>query len=480
MAMDYSQISYNLISILNEESVYLFLIDKFNNLKISNKKITFNFIRLCYTYYVLIKYNSSFKDSVLARSFVDYMQQNVESLTNKNVKITDLYCNVYHRLQNISPRIIKTMFKILERETRGQYKNPLWHAMRKNCITASKIYDIYISKSFVDMQENVYRGEAALYGIKHETIIQHLVSVFFTKIQFPTETLGLLLDPSSGVFGASIDLYYGIDFTEDNLIEVNNKISIFELKFRFKYLRDKNDVFVIELLKNPSEKTLSNFILSHQVPAIEFRENGKIPSAREYLISHNSLYDSGKKRRSCSVPRDLADDITRLIILNEKNLSTVLVFDVIKDSILNTLSVFQKAKFTIDAFINPRHRYYFQSILQQYVMTQFYIQDHNNPEYIQQKNVPLIYIVSAIFRQRDEAEKSYRLLIENTEYIDEEIPLLLLITPISVDAKFTSRVISDICSIWEKNITRQTNLEIWAQSAVRQYMMACLAKPKTP
>ena len=480
MAIDYAQISCNLASIIEEDSVFLFLIDKLNNLDISRRKISFNFIRLCYTYYILIKFNSRFKDTFLARSFIDYMHQNISDFIDENVELSDLYSNIYVRLQDASPKVVKNLFKILERETRGQSTNPLWHAMRKNCITATKIYDIYISKSFSGIQEHSYLGDAVLYGIKHERIIEHLLKTFFVKKPWISKTLGLLLDPSSGVFGASIDSYYGISFNDNNLIEVGDKVVIFELKFRYKYLREKNDLFVSELLRNPSEIALAKFILSHPIPAIEYRENGKMPSAREYLITNNPLYDSGKKRRACLTPKNLTFDITRLIPMNEKNVSTAIIFDVVKDCILNTLVAYQKAIFTIDAFINPRHRYYFQSILQQYVMTQFYIQDHDNPENIEKENLPSVYIVSAIFRKREDDEKNCRLLIEDTEYLEEEIPLILLITPITIDAEFTSRVIKDICCIWENKIAQQTNLKIWAQSAVRQYMAASSARPKTP
>ncbi|AJA36282.1 alkaline exonuclease [Human betaherpesvirus 6A] len=488
--MDLDQISETLSSVAEEEPLTMFLLDKLYAIREKIKQVPFSIVRLCHVYCMLIKYNASNNNCILGRKLIEEMQQflcgtRVDGSEDISMDLSELcklydYCPLLCSALCRAPCVsVNKLFKIVERETRGQSENPLWHALRKYTVTATKLYDIYTTRSFLEYKGQQFFGEAVIYGAKHERVIRHLVATFYVKREVK-ETLGLLLDPSSGVFGASLDACFGISFNEDGFLMVKEKALIFEIKFKYKYLRDKEDHFVSELLKNPTEKSFSDFILSHPVPVIEFRERGKIPSSREYLMTYDFQYRPQRKLRTCPTPAILAPHIKQLLCLNETQKSTVIVFDCKSDLCEQKLSVFQKAVFTVNVFVNPKHRYFFQSLLQQYVMTQFYINDHNNPEYIESTEVPSVHIVTAFFRRRTEEERSLHLVIDETEYIEEEIPLALIVTPVAPNPEFTCCVITDICNLWENNICKQTSLQVWAQSAVNQYLAACVRKPKTP
>lgn len=177
------------------------------------------------------------------------------------------------------------------------------------------------------------------------------------------------------------------------------------------------------------------------------------------------------------ISEPLKPDITKLIEINQHRKSTVLIFDCWEECVegQSGLTVYEKARFEIDAFMNPKHPYYFQCLVQHYVLTQFYINERTSST-AGLRDLPTVCIASVIFRKRTKGETFVR--VGESLYLDEEVPLILIVTPISFKPEFTSFAVRDVLNTWKSEIKKQTDLEIWACSAVKQFVTACSSKHK--
>lgn len=482
----------NVMSISEEETLLNFLLERLLGFENLLQEASFSQVRLTHIYSLFVSYNRKFSECKLDMTFLYLLQQcmNEEYLckfmnetfpfninTDDDEELNKKCVSIIRGLKFLGKKKFIKLFKSIEKDTRGQAKNPVWHALRYSSLTATKIYEIYMTKS-LPMNDRKFVSEAAMFGIQHEEIIKKSLSFYFMKKnEMLTNGLGILLDPNSAVLGASVDACYGINITEDNFITVENKVRIFEIKARHKYLREKTDIYVQNLLTECTEEAFAKFILSHSIPSIEFRRTGNVPSAKEYLITHNPLYQLPKKFRSCTTPEVLKSDIQKLISLNETQKSTVLIFDCKENTETKQLSLFEKCRFTTDVFINPKHRYFFQCLTQQYIVSQYYIYDHIDPEKIDFTNLPTVSIVSAFFIKKT---NNYPIYINDQAFLDEQIPLCLIITPIVFDPYFSAFVIKDVLNIWNNNIKQKTNLQLWVENGANTFVASSIPRPKTP
>ncbi|APZ76300.1 alkaline exonuclease [Murid herpesvirus 3] len=438
-------------------------------------------LRITHLYLMLTKYNTVYTAKPFCIELLDFIKFSInDSLLNKQIELD--FNNaaplssflMSNELLQLPKLMIVKILKYIERDTRGQSNNPIWHMVRQNSITASKVFNIYLQKK-IDIPDSAtrYCSDAVNSGLKHEKIIKCMLQKYVTKEDVTHgDNIGLLLDPSSCILGASLDFCSGLGIDNSGLLIMKKKISIYEIKFRHKYLKEKNDPLLINLLTNCSEEAFASFILSHCKPAIDYRTPGSLPAAQEYLMSYNEIYKPIKKLRTCAAPELLLGDIKKQISINEKEKSIVILFGhteetyTLRGEVLKKLHVFEKKRLTVDVFINPKHKYYYQSILQHYVMTKFFIYD-NTDSINDSQNAPELNIVSAIFRKKDPDEFSF--VVNDIEYTEEEIPVLLIITPIKIDPFFTSNIITEVYHTWETDIEKSTNLQAWVPNAVREF-----------
>nr|WEG68956.1 deoxyribonuclease [Mastomys natalensis cytomegalovirus 1]WEG71184.1 deoxyribonuclease [Mastomys natalensis cytomegalovirus 1] len=392
------------------------------------------------------------------------------------------------------------ILKAVEKDSRGQSSNPVWHALRLDTISATRFFDVFSTSRLTagNRRETlVGRGcEAIRFGVQCEPLIRIVLEEFVIKgREMAGSDIGLLLDPSSGILGASLDFCVGVTRDDDELLSIAPNAAIFEIKCRFKYLRSRDDDAVKDFLTCPNIHTFSSFILSHPIPAIEFRQDGDTPSGREALISHDKVFKQNlKRRRSGKAPDFIRSWLDTLINLNSAISSTIIVFDVCVDEDSSRtvygavsdsdgkkyLDIVEKARFTAPVFINPRHPYYCQTLLQQYVLSQYYINAHCDPERMSPDELPSVHLVSAILRKRDESEQGYSLKINGRVSDCEEIPLCVVVTPIQVDPLFTRDAVNCVLNTWERDIQKKTGLSLWVQSAVSVYVASCIREPRTP
>nr|WEG69784.1 deoxyribonuclease [Mastomys natalensis cytomegalovirus 3]WEG69924.1 deoxyribonuclease [Mastomys natalensis cytomegalovirus 3]WEG70064.1 deoxyribonuclease [Mastomys natalensis cytomegalovirus 3]WEG70204.1 deoxyribonuclease [Mastomys natalensis cytomegalovirus 3]WEG70344.1 deoxyribonuclease [Mastomys natalensis cytomegalovirus 3] len=403
-------------------------------------------------------------------------------------------------LFRLSPKRSMRILKSIEKDSQGQSRNPVWYAIRADTVSATRFYDVYSSCKLdvlCGIDENsVRRGcEAVRFGVQCEPIVRTVLEEFVTGRRDVCGDIGVLLDPSSGVLGASLDFCVGICRDDDGLLNVSAGAAIFEIKCRFKYLRTRDDVVVKDLIDNPNLRTFAALILSHDVPAVEFRQPGEVPTARESLVSYDKVFRRDRKRRrSGIVPKVFASWIDGLLEKNADVVSKVFVFDTrrvsrrssvtSKDSSDNGddeyLELINKAIFTAPIFINPRHSYYCQTLLQQYILSQYYINAHHDPERMSSNELPSVTLVSAILRKRAESERGKIIRINGRRSDCEEIPLCLILTPVRLDPLFTRDAVTCVLNTWERDVSRKVGIPLWVHNSVNEYVAACIPRAPTP
>ncbi|QQL09904.1 Ba134 [Baboon cytomegalovirus] len=416
------------------------------------------------------------------------------------------------------------LYQLLEKESRGQSRNVVWHVLRLDSVSATKIYEAFISgfpPSPVHQPSRAGASPGIQFGLQHEGVVKTMVEFHVTHGREPVrDGLGLLIDPTSGLIGASIDLCFGVRKSSSgdarSSLRISPCASVYEIKCRYKYLRSKTDPFVQSVLQRADAAAVAKLLLSHPVPGVEFRHDAEVPSAREFLLSHDPLFKATLKRgRPIKPPDALRDYIHDLLYLNKTERSEVIVFDaknvddtinaslsptgpVAEDAVetgsdsqsslhdentpdlLGKLTIYEVSRFSLPAFVNPRHQYYFQLLIQQYVLSQYYIKNHPDPERIDFRDLPSAHLVSAIFRERDESEVGRPLHLGGRVFHCDHIPLLLIVTPVVFDPNFTKHVVCTVVDRWSRNLSRKTNLPVWVPNAANEYVVSSVPRPVSP
>lgn len=462
-------------------------------------------MRIAYLRNIFNKINSSDDGSGLAFNFISIvdgeLRRSGASALLEPVGPGDdvAQFDIAYALFTMSPKRYMRIMRAIEMDSMGQSRNPVWHAMRIDVVSATRFFDVLSTGTLSTASRGNSAGylncEAVRFGARCEPVIRDLLEEFVTgPLDYSVREVGLLLDPASGVLGASLDFCTGLTRDDDGLLVVNPKAAIYEIKCRFKYLRDRADDAVSALLENPNRETFAAFLLSHPIPAIEYKEVGEMPSGREALMSHDLLFKMcHKRRRSCRSPSFIRHWLKGLIEVNSKVESTVYVFDVHKEEVgfvsldgslpeasMKFLNLVSKASFTFSAFMNPRHPYFCQMLLQQYILSQYYINTHDDPERISPDDLPRAHLVSAILRRRDESELGLALRISGDVSDCDDIPLCVIVTPVRFDPLFTRDAINSVINTWKRDTDRKTGLQLWVQSAVREYVASSTRAPPTP
>ncbi|AAF99188.1 pR98 [rat cytomegalovirus strain Maastricht] len=412
--------------------------------------------------------------------------------------------DVPYAVFGFGPKRFTRLLRCIERDTRGQAANPVWHALRIDTVSASRFYDVFatsrlsvLGRSGPDPSQP--GCEAVRFGMQCEPTVRMLVEEFVVgRRERAGSNVGLLLDPASGVLGASLDFCAGLSEDRDGLLVVGPAARIYEIKCRFKYLRSPDDPAVRDLLERPGLATFAAFILSHPNPAVEYRRSGEAPTGRESLVSHDSVFRPGLKRgRPGSPPDCIRLWLPGLVRRNSELSSVVFVFDALEgvgaagedgaapeaDPSLRPpgyLDVVRRATFSAPVFVNPRHPYYCQTLLQQYVLSQYYINAHDDPERMSADELPSVSLVTAILRKRDAREVGKILRINGRPTLCEEIPLCIVVTPIHLDPLFTRDAVNCVLNVWEREFNRRTGLSLWVQSAVSMFVASCAPGRETP
>lgn len=547
--------------VAEDEPLDLFLIDKFVAHGAGVENVPFSALRLTYAFYLFLRINGARRDLDIATVFLAQTRRLVASQDEPSfscpaVLLTRLLgrdgeaelcrgssdveaacVNLSQRLRALTPSKQIKLFKLLELLSRGQADNAAWHVLRADTVSATKFYGaLTAGASLLARPDTRSRGlaDGVRFGVEHEPVVKRILEVYVVGADESVDGgLGLLIDPTSGLIGASLDLCFGLDRADDGIFWVRPGATIFEVKCRYKYLRDKDDDRVRDLLRAPTEQAIIDFILEHPIPGVEYRESGEIPSGREFLLSRDRRFRVGKRSRPGRSPDILRDHLQDLLYLNERHESQVIVFDTafvpgetinapsdhrvadratattnstepgdltgdadgdgsrLESEIVTVdedctpdlegrLHLYERARFRLPVFVNPRHQYYFQTLIQQYVLSQYYIKDHPDPESIDHRDLPRVSLVSAVLRRRGAGEPGRGVSVGGRDFDCEHLPLFVIVTPVTFDPAFTRDAVTTVLNNWQREIRRRTGLPIWVQNAVSEYVVSSVPRPETP
>ncbi|QQL10245.1 Ja134 [Japanese cytomegalovirus] len=542
-----------LLSLRDDEPLSMFIMNTFLLKQESFRNLSFSILRLAYAYRLFTKAARTYGLAV-AEEFVSAVAALAQDellrdiLTNRYAEsreeihrslqrvaqcqereeLVDEVSDDYvwlSKLLDLAPNYRQLeLYQILERESRGQSRNMVWHLLRLDSVSATKFYEAFVFGCMPNALAQRSRAGASpgiQFGLQHEGVVKTLVEFHVTHGREPVrDGLGLLIDPTSGLIGASIDLCFGVCKSDSGdartSLHISPCASVYEIKCRYKYLRKKTDPFVQNVLQHADAAAVAKFLLSHPIPGVEFRHDADIPSGREFLLSYDPLFKATLKRgRPIKPPEALRDYIHDLLYLNKTERSEVIVFDaknldetinaphspagpVADDAVeteggsqrsfhdedtpdlLGQLTLYEVSRFSLPVFVNPRHQYYFQLLVQQYVLSQYYIKKHPDPERIDFRDLPNAHLVSAIFRERDESEVGRPLHLGGRVFSCDHIPLLIIVTPVVLDPKFTRHVVSTVVDRWSRDLSRKTNLPVWVANAANEYVVSSVPRPASP
>ncbi|AEV80793.1 deoxyribonuclease [Aotine betaherpesvirus 1] len=543
--MDEDQLA-KVLAVLDDEPLSMFLMNSFLLHQDGMHNIPFNVLRLVYFYHVFVKVRRV-HDFPLAEEFVsrvaaltrdellrdilanrhaeaqDELREALDSLASSDYEVTAyvwlsrLFCLVPHYRQI-------ELYQILEKESRGQADSVVWHAIRTDTVSATRFFEAFVGGNVAMAMDarKPWSTPAMTFGFHHEGIVKTLVEFHVMHGREPVrDGLGLLIDPTSGLLGASVDLCFGVSkHSETGTLAIHPAARVYEIKCRYKYLRKKEDPFVQNVLQRHDAEAVVQFIVSHPIPGVEYRPDCETPSAKECLVSHDTLFRHTLKRyRPVKAPEALRYHLDDLLYLNKGQTSEVIVFDakVLRDETINAedavsgggggsgetpqsyadsgwgpeseestpelfnrLDVFEVSRFSLPAFVNPRHHYYFQTLIQQYVLSQYYIKKHPDPERIDCRDLPSVSLVSAIFRERDSDELGKELCVGGRVFHCEHVPLFIIVTPVVLDPRFTRHAVSTVLENWSRDLSRRTSLPIWVPNAANEYVVSSVPRPPTP
>lgn len=519
----------SLFGAFNDEPFYAFLVNNFAGRK--ELEISLHTVRLLYMYYMSNRISTSDERGSSFMEFVCNVNE-VVSVRDDEFNICEEkgLLDAYGIIRKLSTRNLILLYKTLEKISRGQSNNPIWHLLRIDTISATKFFNSLTTGSNV-MSLSDYKSrcfsEGVRFGVEHENVIKSLVEFYVMHGRESVRGgLGLLIDPTSGLLGASIDACFGIDYTSKNMIKINSGSTIVEIKCRYKYLKDVNDAHVKKILEEGTEDSVIKFLMNHTTPAVVYQEHG-IPRGGEFLLSEDVRFKNNKRKREGRVPVILKPYMDELILLNKGVISDVIVFDTklientinetadttslkhdrdtelidkrskidVTESIrgeeyglsdectpdlIDNISVYEKFRLKLPIYINPRHQYYFQALIQHYVLSQYYISDHCDPERINTNDLPSAKIVSAVLRHRSPEEIGKKLTVGGKGFDCEKVPLFIIVTPIFFHAKFTQDAVTTVINNWQRETRRDTGVPIWVRNAVSDYVASLVQKPLTP
>ena len=163
-----------------------------------------------------------------------------------------------------------------QEETKGQHRNPKWHAARKGRLTASKFYEICHCKfpqklcwkyKNPDNEEIRMRLPAVMYGMDLEPYIFQQVKEYFMRVErLEVTECGLFIHPEYSFLGASPDGLIG----DRTVLEIKCPYSVINCEKLPPYLK-----------KN---KVTGLYDLDHKHPYYYQVQGEMMCSQREYAI----------------------------------------------------------------------------------------------------------------------------------------------------------------------------------------------------
>ncbi|ALM26018.1 alkaline exonuclease [Proboscivirus elephantidbeta4] len=385
----------------------------------------------------------------------------------------------------------RTLIKIVEKMTRGQSSNTLWFLTRNRLVTGSSVQRQCTYRPHGTLVHDMFRPSSRweLFGRTHEPIVRDLVAAFVERAPVPVaDTLGLVIDPFSGTFGASMDVCYGVDEGPDGLVRFGDNVKIYEIKCVAKYVYNHAEPAIRDFVASPSKRAFADIVKSATFPMVEHRHGGGVPSSGTHLVTHDRSFETGKKRKCLY---EYNDEVRKLLEANRNVQSTVYVFREKhaeegrsggeETARKKALEIECCAQFKTNIFLNARHRYFDQAGIQYFVTTQQYISDHSDPESIKLDRLPSVSVVTALFKTKDPETRSYPLRVNGHEYGgDSAVPLAVIVTPVVFDADILAAFLRETFDKYAQSVYLEGRVRVWDPNFLKGFVASHRDPEKTP
>ncbi|AAO12378.1 alkaline exonuclease [Porcine lymphotropic herpesvirus 2] len=423
-------------------------------------------MRFVYLYYLFRKIQSFIGDEQILRVYdTEFKKNNIEIPTLKDV------VSMCNKMDITTKTDICLM---IENMTRGQSENILWEILRDGVISSSKLLKV-IKQQAADnkifdplpIQKNHYVASPIAFGVRNENTVKLLLTQLIAKESWSNTTnFGFMLSPIDGIFGVSLDMCLKASVDVHNKVVFSSLTEIYEIKCRYKYLFSKSEFDPIytkydALYNSPCKATLVDFISSIPKPAVEHVPRGRVPTQNDYLLSFDKIWNFN--------PRQKKRKMTNIHKLTEQcmkyNCYTESKVIILTDPALTSGNICIKDTFFVDLYINPRHAYYYQILLQYKIVTN-YIQFSQNSG--SKLGKPETYIVTAFFRKRDSSDFKRTYIKTESNVLDPslEIPVLLIITPVFIPHDPLIATLQKAIGFWQKSVQEEFPFSPWACSSL--------------
>ncbi|QDQ69245.1 deoxyribonuclease [Colobine gammaherpesvirus 1] len=403
-------------------------------------------LRLTYNYFLFMKVGEFLGQDEVCEFFVHHVFG--------GRRHTDLGV-VYDACVAMDPHARHAICALVEKATRHQSSNPLWDALRDGIISSSKFHwavkQQNASRKIFNpcpIANNHFVAGPLAFGLRCEDVVKKLLTVLIHPGEPSCMHYGFMQSPHNGIFGVSLDFAVNVRTDADDCLQFDPDCRVYEIKCRFKYTFSKNEFDPIyqayqQLYGKPNKQTLKSFFYSIQKPAVEYVGNGKLPSESDYLVAYDREWEvcHRKKRKLTSVYQFVKE----CMLHNSTAESDVYVLTDPQNS-QGKISI--KAHFKANLFVNVRHSYFYQVLLQGSIVQEYISLDRGTKTLGTQKN----YLATGFFRKRSFQDPVDCTIGEFTRLDPHvEIPTLLILTPVYFPRGTRHHLLHQAAEFWTKS-----------------------------
>lgn len=374
---------------------------------------------------------------------------------------------VYDFCRAMSDRTRWKLCLALESLTRGQDNNALWSLLRDGVISSSKFWravkDIGGSSNHLfdplPIVNNYYVAGPLAFGLRCESVVKDVITGLIFPQKSSIKNFGFMQSPMDAMFGVSLDLCLNTG-AEDLLFTPRSEL--FEIKCRYKYLFSKashDRLFPLyeALYMEPTKRHFINFIFGISHPAVEYVPADRVPTDNDYLITADPDWNLSKKRK-----RKLNNTHALIEQCIRQNSTSESVVYLLTDPAKHHGVIGIKSSLTLNLFINPKHPYFSQVLLQNKIVGEYVeFVDGGADQDVRS------FVATGFFRQRDSCDPKVCTIADQTLPTDTEIPVAILVTPLHIPRGVSEESLRRATTYWnncfQETFDKDIQTQAWAQ-----------------